>query len=173
MRLTLIAAMDENRLIGLAGGGLPWPRLPRDQQHFRAYTADKALLLGRRTYEEMTGWFKPGHRPIVVSAAANYQSETDHPVVASVEAGIELARERGDAELVVCGGASIYQQTLTLADELILTIIAARFEACADAAYFPDWVEEGFSESSRELFEADAENEHGMMVLGLRRSSQR
>ena len=53
MKLSLIVAMDERRLIGSMSGGLPWQGIERDREHFRSYVKGKALLLGRKTYEEM------------------------------------------------------------------------------------------------------------------------
>ena len=73
MRVTAIAAMALDRTIG-TGTGIPW-QLPEDQRHFRGYTAGKALLLGRTTFEEMLGWFTD-HRPITLSSNPSYK----HPV---------------------------------------------------------------------------------------------
>ena len=45
--LTLIAAMDQRRLIG-NGDKLPW-NLPADLRHFRRQTIGKPILMGRKT----------------------------------------------------------------------------------------------------------------------------
>ena len=106
MKLTLIAAMDEARLIGLPEGGLPWEGLLRDVDHFRSYTAGKALAVGRKTFDEMRNWFEEGHRPIVLSRSEGLEG-VDFPVVTSIEDALEVAEGRGEEELVVCGGASV------------------------------------------------------------------
>lgn len=165
-RLTLIAAMDENRLIGLEGGGLPWAGLERDKQHFRDYTEGKAMLLGRQTFEEMSGWFGGGRRPIVVSRDRGYVAEGGYPVVDSVVEGIELAEASGEAELVVSGGAAIYALAMPLADELNITIVHERF-AAEGGAYFPGWQGLGFREVARQRFEADADKVHAMSFVRL------
>ncbi|WP_172683075.1 dihydrofolate reductase [Verrucomicrobium spinosum] len=69
--LTLIAAVDENLLLATAQG-IPW-KLPDDVAHFRAYCAGKWLLLGRHTYEDMTGWFKPDQHPLVLTSTCGYE----------------------------------------------------------------------------------------------------
>ena len=170
MKVSLIAAMDENRLIGTGEGGLPWKGLKRDRDHYRAFAKDKTLLLGRRTFEEMIGWFKPGHRPVVVTRQKGYQAEGGYPVVASVEAGIVLAKERGDDELVVFGGAQIYEAALPSVDEMVLTLVHHRFEVSdAGGAYFPEWEGLGFEETKREWFGVGEENRYAMTFLWLER----
>ncbi len=173
MKVTLIAAMDEDRLIGVAGGGLPWRGLERDKCHFRSYTAGKALLLGRRTFEEMLGWFDGGHRPIVVTRDPSYRPEGGHPVVASVDEGVGLARARGEGELVGCGGATLYRLALPAASELNLTVVHHRFGPAEGGAFFPDPGPEGFREVGRERFEADDENPWPMSFVLMRRAGGR
>ena len=51
MIISLIAAMDQNRLIG-KGNCLPW-RLPADMRHFRKLTLGKPVVMGRRTFESI------------------------------------------------------------------------------------------------------------------------
>ena len=46
MEVSLIAAMDRNRVIG-KDNKLPW-RLPADMSHFRALTMGKPVLMGRK-----------------------------------------------------------------------------------------------------------------------------
>ena len=166
MKVSMIAAMDENRLIG-SGSGIPW-HLPRDQRHFRAYTAGKALLLGRRTFEEMLGWFTD-QRPIVLSRDTTYAPAKAPPglgVAGSLAGACDLASAAGERELVVLGGAQIYKLALPIADELILTEVHAEFEG---GAYFPSFGEEDWREVARERFEADADNAYAMSFVTYRR----
>lgn len=169
LKVTLMAAMDEARLIGTAGGGLPWRRIGRDQQHFRDYTEAKAMLLGRRTFEEMAGWFGSGRRPIVVTRDSSYQPLGGCSTVGSVGEGIELARVWDEGELVVAGGASIYRLALAQADELNLTLVHHRFAAVAGSAFFPEWQGLGFTEVGRERFEPDGDSPWALSFLRLRR----
>jgi dihydrofolate reductase len=46
----IVAAMSRNHVIGV-DGHLPW-NLPEDRKAFVALTADKILIIGRRTFEE-------------------------------------------------------------------------------------------------------------------------
>jgi dihydrofolate reductase len=142
MRLTLIAALDEDGAIGRTGGGLPW-HLPDETAHFRAYCAGQWLLVGRRTFEEMTGWFQPDHRvilltttPLAPETSARFPRELH--LAGSVPAALESARRAGAPELVVIGGARTYAEALPMADRLVLSRIARR---SGGSVLFPavDW----------------------------------
>ena len=130
MKLTLIAALDEDGVIGRADGGLPW-HLPDEAAHFRAYCAGQWLLVGRRTLEEMSGWFRPGHRVLLLTRhplqpEAAPDLPPDLSVAATVPAAIDTARRAGAPELVVIGGARTYAEALPLADRMVLSRLALR-----------------------------------------------
>ena len=64
MKLSLIAALADNRVIG-RGGGLPW-HLPDDLRHFKALTMGRPILMGRRTFDSI-GRALPGRRNLVLT----------------------------------------------------------------------------------------------------------
>ena len=166
MKITLIAAHDSNRLIG-SSAGLPW-FLPRDQQYFRSYTAGKAMLLGRRTFEEMLGWFTD-QRPIVVSRDSNYdpsRAPQNLKIAPSISKAIDFAQEASEPELVVSGGAQIYQQALPVADELLITEVHAIFSG---DSFFPEYSQENWQEIFRQRFDADAQNPHALSFVHYQR----
>jgi dihydrofolate reductase len=166
VKLTLIAAMDEARLLANAHG-IPW-KLPRDVKHFRDYTRGKWLLLGRRTFEEMRGWLCEGHMPLVLSNRCGWDPAIGR-VVASVPQAAAHTKIAGQDELVVCGGAQTYEAALPYADEIILTTVAHRFDADEGAKYFPEWSLKEWSQVSREEYPPDAENAYPMSIAVLRR----
>src|SRR3546814_20873164 len=49
--LSLVVAMDENRLIGRANG-LPW-RLPDDMKQFTRLTTGHTILMGRKPWDSL------------------------------------------------------------------------------------------------------------------------
>jgi dihydrofolate reductase len=161
--LTLIAATDENGLLA-DEGGIPW-HLPKDIAHFRRYTQGKWLLLGRRTFEEMRGWFKD-HTPLVLSSTCGYDPDIGH-VVASVPQALALAQSAGQSELVCCGGAQTYAAALPYADRLVLTQVHHRFTPQSQAAYFPAWQPGEWQLHDRTELGQDAENEWSMSVQTL------
>ncbi len=123
--ISFVFAMDRHRLIG-AGNGLPW-RLPDDMKHFRQVTMGKPILMGRVTYESIPARFRPlaGRTNIILTHQIGY----DAPgclVVHSLAAAIAAAA--GQSELMVIGGAQIYEQLLPRANRLYLTLIDADFD---------------------------------------------
>ena len=49
--ISLIAAMDRNRLIG-KDNDLPW-HLPQDLKYFKEVTKGHAVIMGRKTFESI------------------------------------------------------------------------------------------------------------------------
>ena len=47
-KVSLIAAIAENRVIGQSGG-IPWD-LPEDRRHFRELTWGHPVIMGRKTF---------------------------------------------------------------------------------------------------------------------------
>ena len=164
MKLSMISAMAHGRVIGTGHGGIPW-HLPRDVKHFREYTQGKHLLLGRRTFEEMLGWFTD-HHPIVLTHDTNYDPDVG-AVAQTMESALDLALSTGAQELVVCGGSELYHTALPYADELILTLVEASVEG---TVLFPDFEKDITWEAvSEKTFPADEANSYAMRFLHLRR----
>ncbi len=115
--LTLVAAVSADGFIS-TGTGVPWD-LPRDRAHFRQVTRGQWLLLGRRTYEEMLGWFHD-HHPLVLSRDAGFTPPVGR-AVSSVGEALEIAAQAGVREIFVCGGGGAYAAAMPQADRLIVT----------------------------------------------------
>jgi dihydrofolate reductase len=141
MLVTLIAALAGDRVIGEASGRIPWDH-PRDRAHFRARTEGRWLLVGRRTYAEMEGWF--GDRtPIILTRSEGFRPFSPaHRIANSVPAALDLARSNGVTELIVCGGAAVYEATLPFADRLVLTRLAIALQV-VEPVHFPDFATSG------------------------------
>jgi len=120
MEISLIAALDEDGVIGLKTGGLPW-KLPAEAAHFRAYCLGKWILLGRRTFAEMEGWFST-HTALVLTKAPE-KIAPPGIAVTTVEQALAAAQAGGAAELVVAGGAEVFSLTLPVATRLLLTTV--------------------------------------------------
>lgn len=137
MKLSLIAAMSRNRVIG-ADNRLPW-HLSADLRRFKAITLGKSILMGRKTHESI-GRPLPGRKNIVLTADANYRAP-GCVVVHSLEEALRAAED--SEELMVIGGSSLYRRLLPRADRLYLTLIDREFRG---DTFFPefdlaDWIE--------------------------------
>lgn len=153
--LILIAVVSADGYIS-AGTGVPW-RLPRDQEHFRATTRGQWLLVGRRTYEEMLGWFKD-HRPLVLTRNSDYIPPCGERI-SSVEEALNLAGTGGARELFVCGGGDAYAAAMPHADRLLLTHVAA---SLGGGVPFPKVDPLLWQRTHYEDFPPDAMHAHGL-----------
>ncbi len=117
LRITLIAVVSDDGFIS-AGTGVPWD-LPADRAHFRARTAGRWLLLGHRTYSEMTGWFRD-HHPLVLSNDPHFHPPMGQRV-ATIEEAIQQTRAAGVDELMVVGGRKAFDAAMPYATHLDLT----------------------------------------------------
>ena len=117
--LFLVVARATNGVIG-NHGGLPW-KLPADMRRFRQLTLDKAVIMGRRTFESLPGTL-PRRRHIVITRDPGWSAE-GVDVAQDEDAALWIA-EAGAAEVAVIGGAEIYALFEPLAERIELTEIA-------------------------------------------------
>jgi len=149
MQISLIAAMDEERLIG-AHNSLPW-RLPADMQWFRKHTMGKPIVMGRNTFASI-GKPLPGRQNIVLSR--NRKLKLDGCSIIHSLDGLQKTAADAD-EVMIIGGGEIYALALPLADRLYLTTINSTFEG---DAWFPEFDEAEWSEVFREQHAAGDAN---------------
>ena len=125
MKLVLVAAIGENRVIG-QDGKLPW-RLRSDLQYFRQLTINKPIIMGRKTYESI-GKPLDGRTNIVLTRDASLVIP-DAVAVTSLDTALDIAREdarkRGVNEIMVIGGSDLFAATMGQADRLEITLVHA------------------------------------------------
>ncbi|MDQ7075922.1 MAG: type 3 dihydrofolate reductase [Gammaproteobacteria bacterium] len=161
MKLSIIAAMDRNRLIG-NNNQLPW-HLPADLQFFKKTTLGKPIIMGRKTFDSI-GRPLPGRRNIIISRNLDYQAN-GCDVVHSIEAALELVHECEEAMLI--GGATLYRHILPLTQKLYLTQIDAELNG---DSWFPEYEAEQWRETSREAHQADEKNRFNYAFVILERT---
>nr|AIA13048.1 Dihydrofolate reductase [uncultured bacterium]AIA13124.1 Dihydrofolate reductase [uncultured bacterium]AIA13423.1 Dihydrofolate reductase [uncultured bacterium] len=165
MIISFLVAMDEKRGIGKAGG-LPW-RLSSDLKRFRELTMGHHIIVGRKTFESI-GKPLPGRQMIIVTRSESF-APAGCFIAHSISDAISLARERGESELFVCGGAEIYAQMLGVADRMYLTLVHADSEA---DTFFPEWDSSEWVEMESEHRTADEKNQYPFTFKVLARRSQ-
>lgn len=139
MIISLIAVVDEKFGLGMNNALLC--HLPADLQHFKSVTMGKPIIMGRKTFESI-GKPLPGRMNIVLSRQ-HLMSEgilEGILVVDSLDAALNLIKE--NQEVMIIGGAQIYEQAMVHADRIYLTIIHHQFTA---DVHFPsisarDWL---------------------------------
>ena len=131
MKVSLIVAVGKNREIGLQNK-IPW-KCSEDLKFFKKTTWGHHLLMGRKTFESL-GRPLPGRKSIILTKNRDYQKEGILVAHDFAEA-IGVAKKAGEDELMVCGGASIYQASLPYADRIYLSTIDYQGEA---DTFFPE-----------------------------------
>jgi dihydrofolate reductase len=147
--ISLIVAMDENRLIG-NDNQLPW-HLPADLAFFKRTTMGKPILMGRKTFESI-GKALPGRRNIVITRDPSFNADGCE-IVNSIEAALSLCAD--DEEVMLIGGASLYQQIIARATRMYITRIHHRFEG---DTWFPAFDSNDWKIESQQDFDADQNN---------------
>ena len=150
MQLSIIVAMDRNRVIG-RGGVLPW-YISSDLKNFKKITMGKPILMGRKTHDSI-GKPLPGRENIILTNNKKYSAEGC--TVKNTLDEVYLYCEK-QLELVVMGGAILYSQTLDKADKLYITEVNASVNG---DTFFPEYKSSQWREISRESFNADENNE--------------
>jgi dihydrofolate reductase len=155
MKLSILVAASDNGVIGV-DGGLPW-HLPAELQRLKQLTTGHTLLMGRKTFESI-GRPLPNRTSIVITSNPDFQTQATSEsaplfAVSSLAAAIELARERGEDEAFVFGGARVYAEALPLATQLYLTRVHCEVEG---DAHLPEYDEHEWKQISAEDHPADA-----------------
>lgn len=159
MILSLIAAMDNNRLIG-KNNGLPW-HLPADLAYFKSVTMAKPIMMGRKTFDSI-GRPLPGRQNIVLTRSdAEIEGVT---VVHSIKEAISAA---GDAEeVMVIGGSAIYELVLPEVQRMYLSFIDGEFEG---DAWFPEFNDKDWEIIDEKEQEPDEKNGHACRFVTYQR----
>lgn len=135
--VSLIAAMDEKRIIG-NGNKLPTWEAPGDLKRFRSLTEGKVIIMGRKTFDSIG---KPLPKRLNLIISRSMESSTGLYVARSLDEAIHQAAILGrqfnfGEEIMVIGGAQIYEQVLPIATKLYLTLVRGEHEG---DVFFPEF----------------------------------
>jgi dihydrofolate reductase len=123
MKIKLIAALAKNRTIGRSNG-IPW-EIKSDMAHFKRETLGKTVVMGRKTWLSL-GKPLPKRKNVVLSRDPVLQLQLGkvlHEGATAVFPTLDEVLEacHAEPELMVIGGAEIYELFLPIAREQILT----------------------------------------------------
>ena len=105
---------------GIGSEGTQQVVLKADRQHFREITADSAVIVGRKTLEDLPGGKPLKGRHNIVVTRQDMQIEGAQ-VVHSTEEALEAAKEH--PRCLVIGGASVYRQFFPFLNKVHVTRI--------------------------------------------------
>lgn len=121
MSFSLIAAVAKNNCIG-KNNKIPW-NIPEDFQYFKKTTLGKTCLMGQATFESILGYLGkplPGRQTVVLTLDKDFKAPPGVRVFYSLDEAWEKLK---DENVFICGGASIYRQTINRANVLYITIV--------------------------------------------------
>ena len=161
MVISHLVALSNNFVIGV-NNDLPW-KLKKDLQHFSAYTQNKAIVMGRKTFESI-GRSLPNRKNIVISSTLNASEGIE--VVSTLEKGIQTASKwnkdnTGSDEIVLIGGGYIFEESKSIVNKLVLTRVNCEIDG---DVFYPQIDLSNWKKLSTESFEKDVENEYDFKV---------
>lgn len=136
-KITAVLAMDNNGGIG-KNNDLPWPRIREDMAWFVSNTKDKIVVMGSNTWRSLPAHVKPlkGRVNVILSRAADGEAQTYLSEGADLVLSVPdfdsvvdvLAAQYPGKEIVIIGGALVFNSFLHLAEELYLTRVESNFD---------------------------------------------
>ncbi len=160
--ISLIAAMSENRAIGL-NNALPWASIPADWDNLKKVTQGCKMIMGRKSYDSPHRlWSTAGN--YVLTHQKDYVVDEGFEVVASLEEALERCKD--EKEVFILGGQEIFRTSLSIADRLYLTIVHEVFEG---DTFFPTFDEKDFNLVERKEFKAGENTPYDISILTYQR----
>ena len=152
MIISHLVALSNNFVIGV-NNDLPW-KLKKDLQHFSAYTQNKAIVMGRKTYESI-GRPLPNRKNIVISSSL--ESQEDLEVVPNLNQAIEVASRwnkdnSAGEEIVLIGGGYVFEESKNIVNKLVLTRVDCEIDG---DIFYPQIDLSSWEKISTESFKQD------------------
>jgi len=160
IKISHVVALSNNNVIGV-DNNLPW-NLKSDLVHFKTYTSNKIIIMGRKTFESI-GRPLPNRINYVVSTTIDnvdgvkiFSSTKD----AIKEAFKECSLMQKD-EIVIIGGGYLFRDTLPVTNKLILSEVDCVIEG---DIYYPEICFDEWNQLSSKKFKKDESNEYNFVV---------
>jgi len=160
-----VVALSNNNVIG-KDNDLPWS-LKTDLKHFREYTTNKLLIMGRKTYESI-GRPLPNRINYVVSntiskieGASVFRNTQD-----AIDAAIDQCNLNNKDEIVIIGGGYLFRDTLEVTNKLVLTKVDCDIDG---DIFYPEINFSNWEKLSSTNFCKDMDNEYDFVVEEYRR----
>jgi|TARA_B110000003_G_scaffold79058_1_gene80564 dihydrofolate reductase len=160
-----VVALSNNNVIGV-DNNLPW-NLKTDLLHFKEYTTNKIIIMGRKTYESI-GKPLPNRMNYVVSTtigeiegALVFKSTED-----AIKSAMHYCDKENKKEIVIIGGGFLFKDTLSITNKLILTRVDCDI---AGDVFYPEIDFSEWKELSSESYTKDSNNDYDFIVSAYER----
>jgi dihydrofolate reductase len=146
LKIIIISAIAQNKVIGRSNGEMPW-HVKEEFQHFKKTTIGSPIIMGRKTFETLGKPLKERENIIVTRNMDFHLNFEEVKIFHSLQDSIKYCESKNYEKAFIIGGGQIYQQALSLADEMILSYM--KFEAKGDI-FFPEFRKENWEKISSE-----------------------
>jgi dihydrofolate reductase/dihydrofolate reductase (trimethoprim resistance protein) len=144
--ISLIAAVSKNNVIGNKGL-IPW-HIKGEQKRFKELTTGRTIIMGRKSFEEI-GKPLPNRKTVLISSTKLIEAENCITAASLKEA---LKAAEGEEEIFIAGGGRVYEEAMSYADRIYLTVIELVTEG---DTFFPDFDKSLFTEVYKERIEGE------------------
>lgn len=153
MKISAIVAVAKNNVIG-KDNDIPW-YLPADLKYFKKITLNHHIIMGRNCYESI-GKPLPKRTTVILTRNPFYLVSNCY-VTHSIDEALQVAKDNGEEEAFIIGGAQIYELAMEHCEKLYLTEVDLEVEG---DVLFPKLNMDEWKLISEEPHKADEKNEH-------------
>ena len=161
-----VVALSNNNVIGV-NNSQPW-NLKTDLAHFKNYTSNKIIVMGRKTYESI-GRPLPNRINLIVSNTIKEINGAE--LFKSTEDAINKARElcinKNLDEIIIIGGGYLFRDTLSITNKLVLTKVDCNIEG---DVFYPNIDLDEWKKLSSKHFTKDSDNDYDFTVITYEKS---
>lgn len=156
--LSLIVAMDKNRVIGL-NNDMPW-HLPNDLRYFKERTTGHTIIMGRKTFESL-GRVLPNRKHLVLTRSdKTFPEEVE--VIHTIEDILQYVKDYPQEKIFIIGGGELFKHMLPHVNTMYITEIDEQFEG---DVFFPFFDEAEWKLISKEKGPKDKKNPYDYYYL--------
>jgi dihydrofolate reductase len=156
-----LVAVSNELVIGV-DNDLPW-NLKNDLAHFKKYTLNKVIIMGRKTYESI-GRPLPNRINYVISRTikeidgAHVFNNLEEAMLSAEKHNKNLDIEN---EIVIIGGGYLFEETLPILNKLVITKVDC---SVAGDVYYPKINMKNWELISSESYTKDSDNDYDFKI---------
>jgi len=156
-----LVAVSNELVIGV-DNDLPW-NLKDDLAHFKKYTLNKVIIMGRKTYESI-GRPLPNRINYVISRTikeidgAHVFNNLEEAMLSAEKHNKNLDIEN---EIVIIGGGYLFEETLPILNKLVITKVDC---SVAGDVYYPKIDMKNWELISSESYTKDSDNDYDFKI---------
>lgn len=160
IKISHVVALSNNNVIGI-DNDLPWS-LKSDLAHFKEYTSNKIIIMGRKTFESI-GRPLPNRINYVVSTTI--KNIDGVKIFSSTKEAIDEAYKECACiqkdEIVIIGGGYLFRETLININKLILTRVDCEIDG---DIYYPEIDLSSWKLIKTQSFTKDTNNDYDFKI---------